>query len=116
MRYKGKCLDPDRYDLDNVGPEPPEVGPLGTPFEPKPVMAPCNGPHTGRRQAIPIGSLAVVPGHPALTPRAGITLATYLFATTPAKGRQALMGPWCQRPPTGDRPENQPRGPRAFRI
>src|SRR5260221_8030668 len=116
MRYKGKCLDPDRYDLDNVGPEPPEVGPLGTPFAPKPVMAPCNGPHTGRRQAIPIGSLAVVPGHPALTPRAGITLATYLFATTPAKGRQALMGTWCEATQTGYGLEIDADGALAFRI
>src|SRR5258706_680784 len=116
VRFMVSCLDTERYDVAIVRLEQPEVGPLGTPFAPKPVMAPCNGPHTGRRQAIPIGSLAVVPGHPALTPRVGITLATYLFATTPAKGRQALMGTWCEATQTGYGLEIDADGALAFRI
>ncbi len=101
VRFMVSCLDADRYDVAIVRLKQPDAGPLATPFAPEPVAAPCNGPRRGRAQAIPAGSLAVVPAHPALAAAGSFTLAAYVFATTPTKGRQALLGTWCEADQTG---------------
>ena len=116
VRFMVSCLDSDRYDAAIVRLKQPDAGPLATPFAPEPVAAPCNGSHRGRRQAIPIGSLAVVPAHPALAITGSLTLAAYVFATTPAKGRQALFGTWCEATQTGYGLEIDEHGALAFRL
>ena len=85
-----------RYEARIVRLKQPDAGPLATPFAPEPVDAPCNGQHDGRFQRIPCGSLAVVPAHPVLAPSGDFTVAAYVMPTTPAKGRQAIMGTWCE--------------------
>jgi N,N-dimethylformamidase len=101
VRFMVSCIDGDRYIAQIVRLKQPEAGPLATPFAPEPVDAPCNGAHTGRRQTIPIGSLAVVPANPALTMAGSFTLFAYVLPTTPKKGRQAIMGTWCEAVQTG---------------
>ena len=101
LQFKVSCLGGDQFSAQIVRLKQPEAGPLATPFAPEPVEAPCNGAHPGRLQTIPIGSLAVVPAHPALDLSAGATLACFVMPTTPAKGRQAIMGNWNEATQTG---------------
>ncbi|HEV3177698.1 MAG TPA: N,N-dimethylformamidase beta subunit family domain-containing protein, partial [Stellaceae bacterium] len=101
VRFMVSCLEGDRYDAEIVRLKQPDAGPLATPFAPEPIAAPCNGSRSGRRQAIPIGSLAVVPAHPTLAIAGSFTIAAYVWPTTPAKGRQAIMGSWSEATQTG---------------
>jgi N,N-dimethylformamidase len=116
VRFMVSCLGGDSYEAQIVRLKQPDAGPLATRFAPEPVDAPCNGRHAGRRQAIPVGSLAVVPAHPALAPSGSFTLATYLMPTTPAKGRQAIMGTWCEATQVGFGLEIDAGGALSFRI
>src|SRR5215470_474530 len=88
VRFMVSCIGGDRYTAQIVRLKQPQAGPLATPFAPEAVAAPCNGSHAGRRQTIPIGSLAVVPAHPALAIAGSLTLLAYVFPTSPSKGRQ----------------------------
>jgi N,N-dimethylformamidase len=116
MQFMVSCLDGGSYEAQIVRLKQPEAGPLATPFAPEAVVAPCNGLHTGRRQAIPAGSLAVVPAHPALAPAGSFTLAAYVMPTTPQKGRQAILGTWCEATQTGFGLEIDADGALALRI
>src|SRR5262249_30739042 len=116
VRFMVSCIGSDRYTAQIVRLKQPEAGPLATPFAPEPIDAPCNGAHTGRRQTIPIGSLAVVPAHPALPIAGSFTLLAYVLPTTPKKGRQAIMGTWCEPDQTGYGLEIGDDGALALRI
>ncbi|MBN8890084.1 MAG: hypothetical protein BGP12_15940 [Rhodospirillales bacterium 70-18] len=116
VRFMVSCLGGTSYTAQILRLKQPDAGPQATPFAPEPVDAPCNGPHDGRFQAIPIGSFAVVPAHPALAPAGSFTLAAHVFPTTPAKGRQAIMGTWCEVSQTGYALEIDGQGRLAFRI
>ncbi len=116
VRFMASCLDGDSYEAQIVRLKQPDAGPLATRFAPEPVGAPCNGRHAGRRQAIRVGSLAVVAAHPALAPAGSFTLASYLMPTTPTKGRQAIMGTWCEATQTGFGLEIDAGGALSFRI
>jgi len=101
VRFMVSCIGSDRYTGQIVRLKQPEAGPLATPFAPEPVEAPCNGIHAGRRQTIPIGSFAVIPANPALAIVGSFTLFAFVLPTTPNKGRQAIMGTWCERDENG---------------
>jgi N,N-dimethylformamidase len=101
VRFMVSCIGGDRYTAQIVRLKQPEAGPLATPFAPEPVEAPCNGVHGGRRQRIPIGSLCVVPANAALAMAGSFTLLAYVFPTTPKRGRQAIMGTWCEQEEMG---------------
>ncbi|MCW3476147.1 LamG domain-containing protein [Limobrevibacterium gyesilva] len=116
VRFMVSCLGGDHYDAQIVRLLQPDAGPLATPFRPEPVAAACNGTHAGRHQAIPIGSLAAVPAHAALRPAGSFTLCAHVFPTTPAKGRQAVMGTWCEASQTGFGLEIGEDGALAFRV
>jgi N,N-dimethylformamidase len=116
VRFMVSCLDGDRYNAQIVRLKQPDAGPLATPFVPEPVVAPCNGSHTGRYQPIPIGSLAVVPPHAALAFAGSFSIAAYVFPTTPAKGRQAILGTWSEATETGYGLEIGADGALALRI
>jgi N,N-dimethylformamidase len=79
----------------------PEAGPHATSFNPKPVEAPLNGQHRGREQSLSTGSFAIVPNFSAFERLDEFTLAVLIWPTTPHKGRQALIGTWCERDQTG---------------
>jgi N,N-dimethylformamidase len=116
VRFMVSCLGGDRYDAAIVRLKQPDAGPLATKFAPEPVAAPCNGAHRGRLQPIPAGSLAVVPTHRALAPAGSFTLAAYIYPTTPAKGRQALMGNWGEASQTGYGLEIDGQGALSVRL
>ncbi len=116
VRFMVSCLEGDRYTAQIVRLKQPDAGPLATKFAPEPVEAPCNDIHAGRYQRIPIGSLAVVPQHPALAPPGSFTLTTYLFPTTPTKSRQAIMGTWREDTQTGFGLEIDATGTLTFRC
>lgn len=98
IAFKVSCLGGEQFSTRIMRLKQPEAGPLATPFQPEDVDAPCNGAHPGRLQTIPIGSLAVVP---VLAWSGDMTLACYVMPTTPAKGRQAIMGTWNDATQTG---------------
>src|SRR5579872_6332754 len=116
VRFMVSCLDGERYDAQIVQLKQPDAGPLATPFAPMPVAAPCNGTHPGRRQTIPIGSLAVVSAHEALALTGSFTVAAYVWPTTPAKGRQAIMGTWSDATQSGFGIEIDAQGALTVRI
>jgi N,N-dimethylformamidase len=117
VRFMVSCLDTERYDVAIVRLKQPDAGPQATKFAPEPVAAPCNGTRRGRHQVIPAGSLAAVPAHPALAlPGDGVTIAAYVFPTTPSKGRQALIGTWCDATQTGYGLEIDEIGALALRL
>jgi N,N-dimethylformamidase len=101
VRVMVSCIGADRYDAEIVRLKQPDAGPLATPFRPETVPSPVNGRYEGRQQAIPIGSLAVVPAHPSFARLQSFTLQACVWPTTPMKGRQALMGTWCEATQTG---------------
>src|SRR5215831_670788 len=116
VRFMVSCIGGDRYTAQIVRLKQPEAGPLATPFAPEPVEAPCNGVHAGRRQTIPIGSLCVVPTNAALAIASSFTLFAYVFPTTPKKGRQAILGTWCEQEQLGYGLEIGHDGALALRI
>lgn len=116
VRFMVSCLGGDSYDAQIVRLKQPEGGPQATQFAPEPIDAPCNGRHAGRFQAIPIGSFAAVPSHPALSPAGSFTLLVHIYPTTPGKGRQAIMGTWSDVTQTGYSIEIGADGRLRFRI
>lgn len=116
IRFMVSLLGGARYAAQIVRLRQPEAGPHATPFAPEPVDAPCNGTHAGRLQTIPIGSLAVVPPSPAFALPGNFTLAAFILPTTPARGRQAIMGTWNEGDQTGFGLEVGADGALAFRI
>jgi N,N-dimethylformamidase len=101
VRFMVSCLEGDSYDAQIVRLKQPDAGPLATPFAPESVDAHCNGRYAGRHQPIWIGSFAAVPCHPAIPVCGSFTIAAYIFPTTPAKGRQAIIGTWSEASQTG---------------
>src|SRR5579871_1541341 len=116
VTFRVSCIDCARYDVQLFRLKQPDAGPLATPFAPEPVAAPCNGTHAGRAQVIPAGSLAVVPPHAALEIGGSFTIAAYVMPTAPKKGRQALVGTWCEASETGYGLELDATGALALRL
>ena len=101
VRFKVSCIGTDQYDAQIVRLKQPDAGKQATRFEPEPIAADCNGPHPGRHQPIPIGGAAAVPAHPAIPSGGCFSLCAWVYPTTPDKGRQAVMGTWCEAAQTG---------------
>jgi N,N-dimethylformamidase len=116
VSFRVSCIDCTRYDVQLFRLKQPDAGPLATPFAPEPVAAPCNGTRAGRTQAIPVGSLAVVPPHAAFEIGESFTIAAYAMPTTPKKGRQALVGTWSEATQTGYGLELDATGALALRL
>jgi N,N-dimethylformamidase len=116
VQFMVSCLGGASYDAHIFRLKQPDAGPEATAFAPDPVPADCNGQHDGRYQSIPIGSCAVVPRQPLLTPAGSFTLVAHVFPTTPDKGRQVVMGTWCEASQTGYALEIDGAGRLAFRI
>jgi N,N-dimethylformamidase len=65
------------------------------------IAAPCNGEYDGRLQPIDAGSCAVVPYSGAFGRIDSFTVLAWVYPTTPAKGRQALIVQWRDAPAAG---------------
>lgn len=116
VRFMVSTIDADGYEAQLVRLKQPDAGPQATKFAPEKIAAPFNGPHAGRHQPIPAGGLAAVPAHPAFAPAGSFTLAAYVYPTTPGKGRQALLGTWCEAGKAGFGLEIDAAGGLAFRA
>jgi N,N-dimethylformamidase beta subunit-like protein len=101
MRFFVSSPNSSLYEAQLVRLRQPEAGPLASPFHPEPVKAPLNGQHRGRPQRLPIGSAALVPNFDSFATLDQFTLTAAVFPTTPGKGRQALIGTWCEQDRTG---------------
>lgn len=116
VQFMVSCIGAGSYEAQIVRLRQPDAGPQATPFAPEPVSASCNGTHDGREQKIPIGSLAVVPAHDVWTGLESFTVACYVWPTTPTKGRQAILGSWCEASETGFGLEIDPSGALVCRL
>jgi N,N-dimethylformamidase len=116
VSFMVSCIGAASYAAEILRLKQPEAGPLATPFAPEPVDCPTNGVYEGREQAFPIGSLAVVPAHARVAELSAATLAAYVMPTTPEKGRQALVGTWCEASQTGFGLEIDEAGGLSVRI
>ena len=116
VRFKVSCIDTDHYDTRIVRLRQPDAGPQATSFAPESVDAPCNGPHSGRHQPIPIGAAAAVAAHPAIPGGGCFTLCAWVYPTTPDTGRQAVLGTWCEAAQTGFGIEIGTDGAFALRV
>ncbi|MBM3944302.1 MAG: LamG domain-containing protein [SAR202 cluster bacterium] len=68
-----------------------DTNPKGPGFKEKAVKTSVSGEYKGRKQAIPLGSYAIVGHSPLLHPSMGFTLAMWVMPTTPGQGEQALL-------------------------
>ncbi|BCX18416.1 MAG: large subunit of N,N-dimethylformamidase [Geminicoccaceae bacterium] len=101
VRFMVSCKGANRYEARIVRLKQPSAGPLATPFAPEPVAAACNGSYPARWQPIPIGSFVAVPPHPRISGLASFTVSVRVWPTTPGRGRQALLGTWCEATSSG---------------
>ena len=65
--------------------------PAGPGLETEPVDLPAIGAYPARRQSIAAGSYGVVPDHAAFHGLESLTLAAWIWPTTPNKGRQGIV-------------------------
>ena len=65
------------------------------------IEAPFAGEYAGREQPVDAGSCAVLPHADAFDTIDSFTVLAWVYPTTPAKGRQALMAQWQDDPAAG---------------
>lgn len=75
--------------------------PGGPDFKETLVPTDVGGEYPGRAQPIHDGSYVIVPSTQALASLRSFTLQTMVWPTTPGRGRQALLGTWCEQTGTG---------------
>ena len=71
-----------------------DTNPAGPGYKDSPVPSSLEGWHDGREQPFHAGSFAVVPGSDVLAAGDGLTLAAWVFPTTPGERPQALLAKW----------------------
>jgi N,N-dimethylformamidase len=94
IRFMVSCTGAESYDAQIVRLINPEGGPKANPFRFDPIPSPVDGAHPAREQKIDIGSYGVVESHPLIRGLSSLTVQAMVWATTPEKGRQALLGTW----------------------
>ena len=82
----------------------------------RPVKTSVDGEYPARLQPIHAGSYAVVPSGPALALLESFTVQAMIWPTTPAKGRQSLLGTWSEETRAGFALEIDETGALALRI
>lgn len=70
----------------------PEAGPDGPPWKPVEIDRLAG---TAPHQPTLAGSFAAVAAHPVFDRLSDLTLAAYIWPTTPTQGEQAIAGCWC---------------------
>jgi len=94
VRVMVSCRDAESYEAALCRITGPEAGTAGSPFAPEPVASAIDGPHPARWQRMHAGSWAHVPEGDALLGLESFSVQAFLWPTTPAKGRQAILGRW----------------------
>jgi len=101
VSFKVSTYGAERYHADLVrvicGDNNPDHGI----FRLDQIEAPFNGDYAGRLQPIDAGSCAVVPHSAAIERIASFTVLAWVYATTPAKGQQAIIAQWQEEPAAG---------------
>ncbi len=93
-----------------------DENPQGPGFKSQPVAAPINGTYTGREQASFSGSYMHVPPSQVLDGLSSFTLSTFIWPTTPRKGKQALLGQWHEGDKRGYHLLIDPQGCLSFAV
>jgi N,N-dimethylformamidase len=78
-----------------------DTNPEGPGYKEEEVATQVTGRYACRKQEIRTGSCVVVPDHPRLAKLDSFTVQAMIWPTTPAKGRQALLGRWDERSGAG---------------
>ena len=92
--FKVSCEGAETFRADIVRLICCETAPAPPGFKERWIETPANGDYPARRQEIPIGSSAVVPGPEPFNRLSSFTVQTMVWPTRPGHGRQALMGTW----------------------
>ena len=92
--FKVSCEGAETFRADIVRLICCETAPAPPGFKQRWIETPANGDYPARRQEIPIGSSAVVPGPGPFNRLSSFTVQTMVWPTRPGHGRQALMGTW----------------------
>ena len=96
VEFKVNALSGGDYRCDIVRLRCGDQHPDGPGFQETVVETPVNRTWPGRRQEIHAGSCAIVADDPRLAALESVTLAAYIWPTTPGRGRQGLLGKWCE--------------------
>jgi len=101
IRFMVSSLDNTPYRADIVRLICGDDSPDGPGFKEAVIETSANGDYPGRAQPMHDGSCVVIPDNPLLDGISSFTLQAMIWPTTPLKGRQALMGKWCEKTQTG---------------
>ena len=101
IKFMVSSLGDQPYRADIVRLICGDDSPAGPGFKETVVETPVSGDYPGRAQAIHDGSYVTVPGGPVLDAIESFTLQALIWPTTPGRGRQALLGKWCDKAQAG---------------
>ena len=101
IRFMVSSLDGAPYRADIVRLICGDDSPAGPGFKETVVETTAGGDYPGREQPIHDGSYVIVPGGPEFDGIESFTLQAMIWPTTPLKGRQALLGKWCDKSQAG---------------
>jgi N,N-dimethylformamidase len=87
---------PAGYRADIVRLRAPETGPDAPGFREDVVLTPVSRDYPAREQPLHLGSCVVVSASPRLGARPSFTVQAFVWPTTPARRRQALLGTWSE--------------------
>lgn len=93
IEFKISCHEPGRYEADIVRLQGGD-DPGGSGFREQAVASVVSGRYPAREQAVHPGSYAEISESERLPAPGSFTLHAMVYATTPYKGRQALVGRW----------------------
>ena len=100
IRFMVSTLAP-QYSAEIIRLIHSDPNPLGPGIKEERIDSPLSGTYTGVFQPLPNGSYITVPDDPRLRPNASFTIAAWIYATTPNKGRQAIVSKWSAAEGTG---------------
>ena len=116
VRFMVSALEDQPYQAEIVRLIHGDANPEGPGFKSERVPGGVEAAHVGRRQDIRAGSWARVPFHPRLKDLHSFTVAAMIWPTTPAKGRQGLIGHWDEEALAGWLLEIDEQGRLAARV
>ena len=94
VRFHVSCDGPGTYRAQLVRFICADDNPAGAPFSGEPIEALLNGIHEGRAHVIHAGSHGIVPASRHFALEGAFTLQALVMPTSPAKGRQGIVGTW----------------------
>src|SRR5690242_211222 len=115
LKFMVSCR-PKEYDVTLVRLIHGDTNPLGPGFKEQEIPSEMNRRQPGREQKIHLGSYVAVAHAPALNPSKSFTIQTWIWPTTPMKGRQGLVTKWEEGGAGGYALFLNDRGELAFSI